>query len=208
MLLTASVALAEPCEPTSSRTIVKSVFVPFALSWLLDRWSPHLALVTRSPWSTVASWRRRGWDPPFFRHPTLGWPDVDRDRLGYLLSGRPLPATPPLTEPVRRLTWELAVLMSVILSAADNADVKAAVVAHEELCRDPVAQFRGLYSQLGLTWTPAAARYLVESDAPGGGMYDTKRVARNEPQRWRDELSDRDVQSIKDVVAGFDIPWR
>lgn len=206
MMLRTSVALSRPCGPRQGRVVVKTVFAPFALDWLLERWATRMVLVTRSPWSTVASWMRRGWDPPFYRHPVLGWPDVDREILARLLHGRPLPPTPPVNEPVRRLAWELSILMSVVLTAG-NGSADRVVIAHEDLCQDPESRFREVYSRLGLVWTDAVTDYLRRSDKPGDGVYDTHRVSREQPSRWRSELTERDAEQIRDVVASFEIDW-
>jgi hypothetical protein len=144
---------------------------------------------------------------PFHNHPILGSPEVDPDVLRRMLPDRQIPAPPPPSLPIRRLVWELAVMMCALLSATSKSAQKPLMISHENLCADPQERFKVLYSQLGLTWTAAAARYVQASDVAGVGAYDTKRIAQMEPSRWREQLSDADVEDINEVVANFGIPW-
>jgi hypothetical protein len=186
--------------------VVKSVFVPLALRWVCERWSPRLVLVLRGPLNTVSSWHRLGWDPPLAGHPVLGWPEVDRAALAALLPGREVPPAPPPGDRVRRLAWELCVLVAVLLDAAAGYDA-AVVVRHEELCTDPERRFRELYDRLGLGWTERAAAYLRGSNTAGAGVYDTRRVAGDEPSRWRGRLSAADADEVLAMVAAFGVDW-
>jgi hypothetical protein len=205
--LAASVALSRPCGAADARhVVVKSVFAPFALRWICERWSPRLVVVTRSALNTVASWRRLGWEPPLLGHPVLGWPDVDTGLLRAMLPGRSIPPMPPPSDEVRRLAWELGVLMSVLLDATARQP-GAIVVRHEDVCVDPEAGFRKLYADLGLDWTAGSSAYLQESNTEGKGVYDTRRVAGDEAVRWRSRLSDADVAAVDDTVAAFGLTW-
>jgi hypothetical protein len=205
--LATSVALSRPCRPAAARhVVVKSVFAPFALRWVCERWAPRVVLVTRSSLNTVASWLRLGWDPPLLDHPVLGWPAVDRDLLARLLPDRAIPPMPPTSDQVRRLAWELGVLDAALLDAVDRLP-DAVVVRHADLCADPLPGFRRLYDELGLEWTDRSTAYLEESNTDGSGTYDTRRVAGNEAVRWRGDLSDDDAAAVTETVAAFGHSW-
>lgn len=206
-MLASSVALARPGGPAGGGpVVVKSVFVPLALRWVCDRWSPRLVLVLRGPLNTVSSWHRLGWDPPFAGHPVLGRPEVDRGVLAALLPGRDVPPAPPAEARVRRLTWELCVLVAALLDVRDEYG-GAVVVRHEELCAGPERGFGELYGRLGLGWTERTAAYLRGSNTAGGGVYDTRRVAGDEPTRWRGRLSAAEAADVLATVAAFGVAW-
>lgn len=204
--LAASVALAEPCAPApGTPVVVKSVFVPLSLRWVCRSWSPRLVIVLRGALNTVSSWHRLGWDPPFHSHPVLGWPDLDLEVLAAALPGHRLPPLPSPDQRLRRLTWELCVLVSALLD--NSAEGDAVMVRHEDLCLDPLARFQDLYAKLGLPWSAETARYLHGSNAAGRGPYDTRRVAGDEPQQWQSRLSPAAADEVNSVVDTFGIAW-
>ncbi|GMU77788.1 MAG: hypothetical protein AMXMBFR46_05860 [Acidimicrobiia bacterium] len=60
-------------------------------------------------------------------------------------------------------------------------------VAHEVLCRDPVAGFEALARDAGLAWHPDAVAALHLHDRAGEG-YTTDRVTAEQPGKWRTRL--------------------
>ena len=107
--------------------------------------------MTRGALNTVASWRRLGWDPPLWRHPALaaGSPDALAQRVLSPKAAHRAPAAPAEADRIRRLTWELCVLMSVVLEVHSSRPASV-LVRHEDMCVDPLEKFRGVYDSLGL----------------------------------------------------------
>jgi hypothetical protein len=185
---------------------VKTVFAPFALGWLRDKWHPRVVLVVRSPVSTVASWHRRGWDRPFHGHPQLGGPDAGSAVLDRLLGGATRPQPPAPTDEIGRLSWELAVMMEAIRQATAGDD-SVLFLDHEHLCAAPDAGFHEAFDALGLRWTTETSSYLRASDAPGDGAYDTTRVTQDQPTRWASTFTEQQAARVREVVAGFGGGW-
>src|SRR5205807_8037061 len=116
---------------------------------------------------------------------------------------RPLGLSTPgaTASDIARLAWHVGLLTHVVGEAA-HRHPGWTVVTHAELCRDPQAEFRRLYTRLGLTWTPASARFVAEHDRSGGGR-STRRLSRLEPDRWRRRLTAGEMSDVEAVLSGF-----
>ena len=175
--------------------VAKSVHSAFCLPWLAARWDPRVVVVLRDPRNVIASWLeldigdrdRRLDDNPLIRSSVI-------EPLG-------LPASPSSEDPIRRIAWTLGLLNSAVLAVA-AAHPDWVLTNHEALCVDPHAAFRALVEEAGLTWTEACDRYLDNANAEGEG-FTVKRVAAEQPERWRARLSPAQAQEIADEMARF-----
>ena len=75
-------------------------------------------------------------------------------------------------------------------------------VTHEDLCDDPATTIRRVSEQVGLEWTDDIDRFLNENNRPGEGLAPV-RVATEEPTRWRERLTDAEVDEIEAVLGRF-----
>ena len=183
-------------RPAASETpVVKSVHCVFSLEWIAARWDPQIVLVTRDPRNVIASWLemdlrdrdRRLDDDPRVRAQVL-------EPLG-------LPPAPSSSDPLHRAAWHLGVLSAALdRAAAGHPDWR--VVRHEDLCVDPRGRFQTLTSQLGLSWTDACDAFLQSTDTDGAG-YEVRRVAADQPDRWRTRLTPAQVDTIAQELARF-----
>ena len=208
-VLAAAVRLSHPGRPVDARhVVVKTVFAPFALEWICRRFEPRLVVVTRGALNTVASWQRLGWDPPLWRHPALadGGPDALAQRVLTPEAALRAPAAPAADDRIRRLTWELCVLMSVVFDVHSSRP-GSVLVRHEDMCVDPLEKFRGVYERLGLGWTSRTDTFLRASNRAGTGRYDTTRVASEEADRWRGRLDASQARQVEEVVGSFGLDW-
>lgn len=206
--LAACVALAAPGRPTpSEHLVVKSVFLPFALEWVLASWPCQVVVIARDPLNTVASWWSLGWRDVLWHHPAfVGDSATVPPQLAARLDGAAIPVLPREASELARLTWQFGLLSSALVRSARRTD-GCVVARHAELCVDPVPAFRSLFHRAGLPWSPAAEDYLLASNRPGEGAYDTTRVAATEADRWRERLSDQQADEVRDVLSGFDLDW-
>ena len=98
-------------------------------------------------------------------------------------------------------TFEYGVLASALRDAAARHD-DWTIVRHEQLCTDPVVEFRALAATLGLGWNDAATEFLTESDRDGTG-YQTNRRATDQPDRWRERLDAEQLEIIRATLDRF-----
>jgi hypothetical protein len=148
-------------------------------------------------------------------------------RLGLLEGGTYLKSI-AATSTARRLGLDLASLEAMTLEEQMAAQwLVLNQKVHEEMagrpayhlldydafCKEPLAQARGLFGQLGLRW-PEETRAFIEgsSQAQAGGRYFSLfRDSRAEPDKWRKELSPEQSESIQTVlsrVAGDQVIFR
>ncbi|MDQ4094727.1 MAG: sulfotransferase [Actinomycetota bacterium] len=184
-----------PSTPANGdHVVVKSVFVPLALDWLLSR-RPDVAtvVVERNPYNVVSSWLAMGFIP---------FPWHEDKRLDDLVLGPlglpPLPSNP---SPVEEIAWQVGVLSSVLRDVA-RKHPSIQLVTHEDLCRAPETLYKEVCHRAGLVWTETTQDYLANSNVPGTG-YEPKRVAAEQPDKWRKRLTQHQVEEITKVLGEF-----
>jgi hypothetical protein len=79
----------------------------------------------------------------------------------------------------------------------------ARIVLYEDLCRDPVAISRRLFTFAGLDWHPQADAFLGLSTSyrRGARYYDVFRATEETAERWRRTMSPQDQESVRAVVC-------
>jgi hypothetical protein len=174
-------------------TVVKSIYAPFAVEWLVARYQPRVVAVQRNPLNVVSSWRQLG-----MHGFDLGERPAVRERVLDRLGIAPPAAT--LT-PLGRIAWTVG-LLTTVLGEAVAAHPEWLFLTHEELCTDPPARFREVFATVGLTWSEPVERFLEESNRPGEGFVE-QRLAHEQPARWRKRLSDAEVAEVGAVLAAF-----
>jgi len=190
--LVSALAVPRVAEPGKTNVIVKSVRSELAMDWLVERFEPRVLLVERNPLNVLASWIELEYvrDPKEAAavavHAQERWnippPSVDEPRLVHQ-------------------TFEYGVLACALRDAAARHD-DWTVVRHEQLCTDPVAEFRALTGTLGLGWNDDVAEFLTESDRAGTG-YQTNRRATDQPDRWRERLDAGQLEIIRATLDRF-----
>ena len=187
-----ALALPRVAEPGEHNAIVKSVRSELAMDWLVERFQPSVLLVERNPLNVLASWI----DLEYVRDP--------KEAAAFAVHAQQRWDVPPPREDEPRLVqqaFEYGVLACALRDAAAHHD-DWTVVRHEQLCTDPVVEFRALATTLGLEWTDAATDFLTESDQEGTG-YRTNRRAIDQPDRWRERLDAEQIDTIRATLDRF-----
>lgn len=196
--ITVAAALAVPRRPQRAfdNIVVKSVHSPLALDWIVERCHPRVLVVFRHPLNTIASWL------------ALSLPDQDRglDRNPIVVErvlewGVSLPDE--RWSPLARAAWHYGVLTCALQASADRHP-DWVVVSHDHLCTNPAVFFPQVAAGLELPWGTDAENFLNESNRPGE-RYKTYRVASELPERWRERLSDAQVEEIRRVLMEFPV---
>lgn len=179
-------------DPNARHILVKSVQCARSLDWIHHHFEPRIVILLRNPLNALASWRDLG----FVGNPLESADLADEAQRRWGISA-PNPDAPSLAHQ----SFTFGALTESLLSTAEKHP-EWIVVRHEVLCEDAPNRFRALAEQLGLTWTEEAETFVRDSDREGQG-YATKRVAGDQPLRWRERLSDDDVEVIRGVLAQF-----
>ncbi len=178
------------------RVVAKSIHAQLSLSWLTDEFDVDVLVMLRHPANVLSSWL--GMNLKDSRSSVLeSRPDV---RSHYLDRwGVPLPGD----DRVEQLSWRIALLTAALEEAVDR-DPRLHVRTHETLCTDPGAQFRGLFTELQLDWSPATEEFLRDHDTPGEG-FTLFRTAADLPEVWQTRLDDRETATLQRVLGWFPI---
>jgi len=183
-------------DPEARHVVVKSVQSALATEWIAAEFGPQVVVLFRHPLNTIASWRDMGFVASGARNPHehAVLTEVAASRWGI--------APPPADAPeLAQHAFEFGVLTNALVDAAARHP-EWIVARHEDLCVDAPTRMRALVEQVGLEWSDATERFVRESDRQGEG-FATTRVAREQPDRWRDRLSAADVDTIRGVLRGF-----
>ncbi len=182
--------------PEDLRVITKSIHAQLAITWLSAEFDIDVLVLLRHPANVLASWMKVNLKDA--RNTTLETRPEIRSRFVEPW-GVPLPGP----DPVERMCWRIGLLVAALEEAvASNPQWR--VASHEALCLDPFSEFRTLYDQLGLEWSPATEEYLRSHDRRGEGFQVT-RVASELPDAWQRRLDDDHLATLRRVLAWFPI---
>jgi hypothetical protein len=180
-----------PGGPT--HRVVKSIYIMFSLDWIVERYRPQVVVIQRNPLNVVSSWVKLG----ISSFDLATRPQIRERHLDRLGVAPPRPAATPLEV----AAWTVGLLTTVLAEAVEKRP-QWPVILHEDLCVEPRAKFHQVYDDVGLTWTEASERYLVDSDRPGEGLRPV-RVTREQPDRWKQRLTPGEVTMIEEVLCRF-----
>jgi hypothetical protein len=130
---------------THARALLKDPFAVFSAPWFARRLRAEVVVVVRHPLAVVGSTKRLHWgfDPKWL----LGQPLLMRDRLEPFRAELESPPTDIVGQAA--LLWRL--VYGVVRDYAQELP-QVRVVRHEDLSRDPAAEFERLYDELGLSF--------------------------------------------------------
>lgn len=192
----AALALAVAPGPVEGarHVVVKSVHTALSIEWVVQRFSPAVLVVERDPRNVMTSWMQLGMGGDKRENAVLA--EVARTRWGIE------PPGDDASKLVQR-TFVFGVLATALREAAAR-NPGWVVASHDDLCRDPEANFRSLLTRLGLEYGDAAHEYVVGSDRAGAG-FRTQRVTRDQPDKWRELLTPDDAAAIETELARFPV---
>jgi len=191
--------LAVPPKPTTPRVVIKSVHASLALEWVARETDAAVIVLRRSPLAVIASWFRMGWVEPGWRLPPAAAAEV-------VAPGVEIPSDTSDVSPLAWICWNTFTLMAHQESAV-NAHPEWQVVDHEQLCEDPVAEFRSLVESVGWDWHPHIETFLHQSNRPGTG-HETNRVVSGAVGTWRRVLNERQAETATQIQRQFPVLHR
>jgi hypothetical protein len=185
-----------------ARPLIKDPIAAFSADWLATTFEMSTVVVIRHPAAFAASLKRLDWWPPFqdlLAQPALledllseFEPEIRQRAQGY-------------ADLVDRAASMWMMMYTVLLRfKAQHPDWL--LVRQEDLARDPVREFRGLFGGLGIQYTPRIAeRVLWHSSAPTGRetdppAHEVRRDSGETVRRWRQQLTPDEAKRIRDRV--------
>jgi hypothetical protein len=183
------------------RPLLKDPFAVFSLPWFADRLNCRIVVTIRHPAAFVSSLKRLNWAFDF--RDLLRQPLLMRDQL------QPFRARmeSAMSDTV---VVQAAVLWTIVyrrLHAVRERIPAVQVIRHEDLSLDPAGGFRQLYGELGLNFTAAAERMIVDSSnaknpkelAPGQ-THSVKLDSHANLQSWRRRLTSEELGRVRELT--------
>ncbi len=174
------------------RLLVKTVHAPLSISWLAAEFDIDVVVVLRHPGSVLASWLALDFVDQYVAF-------EDKPGVRQLASHWNVPLPGP--DQLERTIWRIGLLTSALEQAVASHPTWV-VRTHEELCVDPVTEFRRLYADLGLTWNDRAEAHLAANDRAGKG-FRTQRLASELPDNWKQRLTVEQIREMRRVLGQF-----
>jgi hypothetical protein len=177
------------------RVLIKEVN-PFALQWLIDEYRPRIIYLVRHPVSVANSFFRMGWTGQQFES---------------RFSPQTLSTVNPSYQNFTHSFWaEMAALQAVALNQALEILQRydsCTIVKYEDICADPLTNFRNLYDFAGLQWSQTIEdRIRLSSNASNqnrSNTYSTSRSSNAMIDSWKDEVSKDVIAEVKDAYCSY-----
>jgi hypothetical protein len=183
------------------RPLLKDPFAVFSLPWFAQRLDCAIVVTVRHPAGFASSLKRLNW--PFDFHDLLAQPLLMRDHLEpYRSRMESMPADDIVGQ--ASLLWTMVYQN---LQSECQQLPNAHVVRHEDLSLDPVQGFRALYDQLGLEFTPAVERKILESSSSENPaelsrkkVHSVRLDSRANLHNWKRRLSPEEISRIRQIT--------
>lgn len=185
------------------RPLLKDPLAFFSAPWLAERFGTQVLVLIRHPAAFVSSIKILNWHLPFAD--MLAQPALMRDYLYPFEKEITLFANveQDLVDQAA-LFWKL-IHHTVLVYQQQHPDW--IFVRHEDLSRNPQAEFRALFKQLDLTWTPQIEAMLERTtqskdmrDPGSKGAFVLKRNSRANVSQWKKRLAKEEIVRVKTMV--------
>lgn len=193
-----------------ARSLIKDPFALFSAEWLAEKFAMDVVIVIRHPAAVACSLQRLNWAVPFEHF--LDQPLLIRDHLC------PFEAEIREHAETKRDVMEQAILLwrlvYSVVAKYRRQHRDWYFVRHEDISRDPIAHFGGLFESLQLEFTPNAASVIWEhsntehpSDVAVQEAFSLKRDSRAATSSWKHQLGKAVIERIRagtsDVAGEF-----
>ncbi len=184
------------------RPLLKDPFALFSSEWFAHRLGCRVVISVRHPAAVVSSLKRLGWIfdlGHLISQPLLlrDWLDPMRPSLERSIAGDVIESGSLLWRAVYSTVEELA-----------RRNPNFIVVRSEDLSRDPVREYKRLYQELGLTFTPSAQREVIRSSNPSNKKetrpakpIDTRLDSVANLDNWKHRLDPAEVARIRSLTG-------
>ncbi len=194
----------------SKRALLKDPFAVFSLPWFAERLDCQIVVTMRHPAGFASSLKRLNWIFDFKN--LLSQPLLMRDHFApYCEEMQSMPADDVI--------GQASLLWTMIYGFVHNITQQLPsiqLVRHEDLSLEPLEGFRRLYNELGIQFTPAVERTILDSSSSDNPtelsvkkMKSVKLNSRANLDNWRHRLSPEEIARvlrITEKVAGIYYP--
>lgn len=186
-----------------ARVLVKDVHCFLSLEWIHHNITPNIVIVLRHPCG-VADSRFRLWGEHqlSWNEKIMAQPGVMNDYL------QPFESTIDKAQGFWQRIGMFWGAFYYIMLEQQRRHPEWIVIQHEELCRDPIGQYRQLFEQLNIKWTAKTDYFLKASTTRNSKKaFIPKRISEKEPDKWKNNLNPQQIEQIMEFVRPFNIPY-
>ena len=181
----------------AKKVVVKSVYSLANAEWIYNRFNPQVVLLLRNPYSICHSIHRK-------------WPNarlkklVDQPQLMKDVLDPYRDILSDAVTPYQILASRVGAYYRTVLDAAER-NSEWIVIKHEDLCANPIVEYRSLFEQLGIEWNNETERFLMDSNQPkkADDVQHVYRLTTEEIDKWRNLLSSQEINEIRDMYELF-----
>ncbi len=179
------------------RVIVKSVHASLSVEWIAARFAVRPVIVLRNPYSLYASYQRMRL-PDGYRN-LLFQPSLQRDWGQFVQQPSPM----LMREQEDPVAFQI-MCMYKIMETQFARHPEWTVISHDRFCVNPHADYGRLFEDLNLAWSETTDKKIDTLNTPGKD-FDPRRVSKDQPHKWRSELSERDRAAIQRWTDAFEL---
>ena len=180
------------------RVVTKEVN-PFMLGWLIQNFHARIIYLIRHPVLVASSFERKSW-----RNSTL-----EACILRKTLQEK-IPNYKQFTHSFMSEQGALqAFALNETLKMLDGYD-DFKLVKYEDLCTNPIEQFKKLYRFAELEWNNTIERHILEHTQPSDvslHQYNTYRNSTYEMEKWKHDVPKDKINELKEAYLSFDPPY-
>lgn len=183
------------------RPLLKDPFAIFSVPWFARHLAFQVIVTVRHPAAFASSLKRLGWYFDF--HDLLAQPLLMGDWLEpFHVQMESLPSDDIIGQAA--LLWTM-IYQVVAEYSKENEDI--VVVRHEDLSRDPIKGYQGLYDRLHLTYTPKIEKAIISSSSSKNPRESTRSSvhtfrldSRANLESWKQGLSENEIARIRTMT--------
>ena len=184
------------------RVLVKEVASVMCLEWIAQRYRPKTCVIVRHPCAVALSEFRQGTPidapiPALLKQPRL----MDEHLAPYAAVLER--ARQPFE--VYGAVWGAR---NRVVANAMSRHPEFIVVDYDEICADPAVRIQQLAQTLGLSWDDVASTFLGETSTRFvAGAREIHRITKDQPGKWKRELTPEQLDQIRRFVEPFELPF-
>ncbi len=188
-------------HPYKKTLILKSVYSLQNTEWIYENLSVKVVVLLRHPCSVIHS-ILRNWPDARLKGPHLQ-PEFVKDYLGtkkrYLEDAKSV---------YEVMASRIAAYYCAALTAS-NRHPSWIVISHEQLCSDPIGEFRTLYKKLGLDWDEKVESAITATNRPkeSDHIQHVNRVSFAEIDKWKSLLTKNEIAEVARYYCPFELPY-
>ena len=184
------------------RVVIKEVASFMSIRWVYKRYQPDILLVVRHPCAVALSEKKKNTQIDRPIKEILRQTDLIEMHLKPYVNVMKKAKTP---FEIYGAVW--GARNRVIANLIPNYSEWNAIF-YEELIRDPIGYFRKIFDNFNLSLTDKVQKYInMTTNEQKPGTYSTFRVAENQIDKWKREMTSDEIEQVRAFVEPFELPF-